>query len=187
MTRHLVGYIKAAWQALYRVYAVRRNVVVGRRLHLGVGTILWAPTRLEVGHDVYVGKYCTIECDGKIGNDVILANGVGLVGRWDHDFRSVGVPMRYAPWIGDPGYKGQGGGQLIVIEDDVWIGYGAIVLSGVRVGRGAVVAAGSVVVEDVRPYAIVAGVPAKAVGVRFSEDEIARHELALQQFKQPAS
>jgi acetyltransferase-like isoleucine patch superfamily enzyme len=69
--------------------------------------------------------------------------------------------------------------QPIVIEDDVWIGYRAIVLKGVTVGRGSVVGAGSVVTRDVPRYAIVAGVPARKVGVRFSEDEIREHERVL--------
>lgn len=56
----------------------------------------------------------------------------------------------------------------IVLEDDVWIGYGATVLSGVRIGQGAVVAAGAVVNRDVPPYAIVGGVPAKVIKYRFS-------------------
>ena len=58
----------------------------------------------------------------------------------------------------------------IVIEDDVWIGYGAIILSGVHIGRGAVIAAGAVVTKDVPAYAIVGGVPATVMKYRFSED-----------------
>ena len=57
----------------------------------------------------------------------------------------------------------------IIIEDDVWIGYGATILSGVRIGRGAVVAAGAIVHSNVPPYAIVAGIPAKIVKFRFEK------------------
>lgn len=60
----------------------------------------------------------------------------------------------------------------IVIKDDVWIGYGAIILSGVCIGQGAVVGAGAVVTKDVPPYAIVGGVPAKLIRYRFSEKVI---------------
>ena len=60
----------------------------------------------------------------------------------------------------------------IVIEDDVWIGYGSTILSGVRVSQGAVIAAGAVVVSDVPPYAIVGGVPAKVIKYRFSQTVI---------------
>lgn len=62
----------------------------------------------------------------------------------------------------------------IVIEDDVWIGIGVIILSGVRIGQGAVVAAGSIITKDVPKYAVVAGNPAKVIKYRFSDDLIKR-------------
>lgn len=61
----------------------------------------------------------------------------------------------------------------IIIADDVWVGAGAIILSGVHIGQGAVVAAGAVITKDVPPYAIVGGVPAKVIKYRFSDDLIA--------------
>ena len=60
----------------------------------------------------------------------------------------------------------------ISIGHDVWIGARAIILDGVNVGHGAIIAANSVVTKDVSPYAIVAGVPAKMIKYRFSEDKI---------------
>ena len=60
----------------------------------------------------------------------------------------------------------------IVVDDDVWIGHGSTILSGVHIGQGAVVAAGSVVTKDVPPYAIVGGVPAKVIKYRFSPEII---------------
>lgn len=58
----------------------------------------------------------------------------------------------------------------IFVEDDVWIGFDSIILSGVRIGKGSVIAARSVVVKDVPPYAIVGGNPAKLIRYRFSRD-----------------
>lgn len=60
----------------------------------------------------------------------------------------------------------------IVVGDDVWIGYGATIMSGVHIGQGAVVAAGAVVTKDVPPYAIVGGVPAKVIKYRFEPEMI---------------
>ena len=51
----------------------------------------------------------------------------------------------------------------IIIEDDVWIGSGAIITQGVRVGKGAIIAAGAIVTKDVEPFSVVGGVPAKLI------------------------
>ncbi len=59
-----------------------------------------------------------------------------------------------------------------------------MILSGVQIGRGAIIATGSVVTKSVEPYAIVVGVPAKLIGMRFFPDEIARHEQELLKLEQ---
>jgi acetyltransferase-like isoleucine patch superfamily enzyme len=179
--KFLLACLRPLWLRLFKLYAIRGEVVVGSDLHLGIGSKIYAPTGLTIGRDVYIGKLCTIECDGEIGDGVLIANSVGIVGRYDHDFSAVGIPIRRAPWIGDGDYSLPKFRNSVKIGADVWIGFGAIVLSGVTVGRGAIVAAGSVVTRDVRPYAIVAGNPAKELGSRFSKDEATRHEALLGQ------
>ena len=72
----------------------------------------------------------------------------------------------------------------IVIEGDNWIGADVIILRGVTIGRGAVVAAGSVVTKDVPPYAIVGGCPAKVIKYRFTPEEIEQNEAILYPDKQ---
>jgi virginiamycin A acetyltransferase len=61
-----------------------------------------------------------------------------------------------------------------VVGHDVWLGYGALVLPGVTIGHGAVVAAASVVARDIPPYAVVVGNPARVVRSRFSADDVER-------------
>ena len=68
-------------------------------------------------------------------------------------------------------YEGQSKGD-IVVADDVWIGNRAMIMSGVHIGQGAVIAAGAVVTKDVPPYAVVGGVPACVIKYRFSEKVI---------------
>lgn len=161
------------------MYAVRANVALDDDVHIGPGTVLWAPTRLHVGTNVYIGKYCTIEVDGSIGRDTLIANSVGIVGRRDHDKDQIGVPIRSARWVGEADAVDLR--APVTIARDVWIGYGAIILAPVDVGRGAIVAAGAVVVRDIPPYAIVAGNPARIIGQRFGPATQRRHEALLHQ------
>lgn len=67
----------------------------------------------------------------------------------------------------------------IVFEGDNWIGANAVILRGVTIGTGAVVAAGAVVTKDVPPYSVVAGCPARVVKVRFDQTQIEQHEAIL--------
>lgn len=67
----------------------------------------------------------------------------------------------------------------IVLEGDNWIGANSIILKGVTVGEGAVVAAGAVVTQNIPPYSIWGGVPAKQIGMRFDEEAIERHKTIL--------
>lgn len=67
----------------------------------------------------------------------------------------------------------------IIVNEDCWIGAGAIILTGVQVGRGSIIGAGSIVTKDVPPYAVVAGCPAKIIAVKFSISQIIEHEKAL--------
>lgn len=66
-----------------------------------------------------------------------------------------------------------------MIEDDVWCGANVTILKGVTIGRGSVVAAGAIVTKSFPPYSIIGGVPAKLIKMRFSPEEIERHEALL--------
>jgi len=67
----------------------------------------------------------------------------------------------------------------VIIDDDVWVGNSAIILRGVRVGRGSVIAAGAVITKSIPPYAIVAGTPAHIVRFRWDVTTILSHEKTL--------
>jgi acetyltransferase-like isoleucine patch superfamily enzyme len=168
--------IKKLFCKIYNFYGLRKNVKVGKNFHIGILSIVWAPSKMIIGDNVYIGKMCTLECNGSIGDNTMIANNVGIIGKYDHDFSCVGKPIRFAPWIGDSIFKIESSKSEIDIGADVWIGYGAILLSGIKIGRGAIVAAGSVVTKDVIPYSIVAGNPARERGKRFTESQIVEHE-----------
>lgn len=167
-------------QTRIKAFSCRRVLTHGVGLHLGARTRIWAPGYVRIGKQVYVGKDVHIEANCRIGDYCLIANRVAIVGRHDHDFSAVGFPVRFAPWVGSRRFPSQHLEDEAVIEDDVWLGYGTIVLTGVTVGRGAVVAAGSVVTRDIPPYAIAAGVPARVIGQRFADPAtIERHEAAI--------
>ncbi|MDN5882209.1 MAG: hypothetical protein L0H37_07545 [Nitrosospira sp.] len=103
-----------------------------------------------------------ITTDALIGKRVMFAAEVAVVGRDAHSYDKPCRTMLESP---------RGDRLLTVIEDDVWIGFRAVILSGVRVGTGSIIAAGAVVVKDVPEFAIVGGNPAKVIGWRFQARE----------------
>lgn len=183
MKSFLAGVVLAFFRRLqtrYLVFGKRRYLTYGTDLHIGKGTHLWAPVKLTIGNHVYIGKRVHIEANCEIGDYCLLANEVAIVGRHDHAFSAIGFPMRYAPWIGSARYPSQHLHEKVVIESDVWVGYGVLLLTGVTIGKGSVIAAGSVVTKDIAAYSIVGGSPAKVIGQRFkTANEIKRHEMAI--------
>jgi acetyltransferase-like isoleucine patch superfamily enzyme len=150
---------------------------VGKSFSFGINTRFFAKDTIDIGDNVYFGRNCCVECDLKIGSEVLIANNVGFVGKNDHNYKKVGMPIRSAPEIRDLRYNPPLNERLITIGDDTWIGFGAIILSGVNIGEGAIIAAGSVVTKDVLPFAVVCGTPAKFVKFRFSTSEIVQHKM----------
>lgn len=158
---------------------LKKNISIGKNTSFGRGTVFYAPNKTTIGENVYIGKYCSLETDIDIGDNVLIGNNVGLIGKYDHDFSCIGKTIKNSPWIGDTLYSFKGKGLKIIIESDVWIGYGAIILSGVIIHKGAIIAAGSVVTKDVSSYSIVAGNPARVISKRFNNDDIKKHESLL--------
>ncbi|WP_017732622.1 acyltransferase [Nafulsella turpanensis] len=161
---------------LYLVKFKWRKYKIGRNFYAGVRVYFWAREKLMIGNNFYIGRDSQIETDSIIGDNVIFGNKVAIVGRYDHHYQKVGVPTRLAPRIRDKNYNWKGLDQLTIIEDDVWIGYGSVIMGGIRIGKGSIVAAGSVVTKDVEPFSIYAGNPARKIKSRFdSPDELEKH------------
>lgn len=110
----------------------------------------------------------------RIGNKVIFGPEVTIRGG-NHTTSYVG---RFMADVGDDEKRPEDDSDVL-IEDDVWVGTRAIILHGVMIGRGAIVAAGAVVTKSVPPYSIVAGVPGRVLKLRWDVDTILRHEEAL--------
>jgi len=125
---------------------------------------------VHLGHNVQIGQYSDIASNVQLGNNVLVAGYVSFVGRRDHDFSVPGKTM----WEGCRGDNG-----VTVVEDDVWIGAHSVILSGVHIGKGAIVAAGSVLTKDVPPCEIWAGNPARKIRDRFDEEGKQIHLASL--------
>jgi len=105
-----------------------------------------------------------------IGAFCSLAQEVTFILNADHNINTISS-FPYKVKVLGQSLEGTSKGDII-IDDDVWIGYRATILSGVHIHQGAVIAAGAVVTHDVPPYAVVGGVPARIIKKRFSEDVI---------------
>lgn len=130
---------------------------------------------IELGDYVFIGpgaKFSAPESGITIGNKVMFGPNVTIMGG-DHNTSQIGRFMY------DVEEKLPENDLPVVIKDDVWVGTGAIILKGVTIHRGAIVAAGALVLKDVPAYSIVGGVPAKVLKMRFSEEEILKHEREL--------
>jgi chloramphenicol O-acetyltransferase type B len=158
---------------------VWRNYSFGHNFHAGRNVFMWAKNNILIGDNFYIGRFSQIECDAIIGDNVIFANCVALVGRYDHHFEQLGTPIRLSSQIRDLDYNWKGLDSKIIIEDDVWVGYGTIIMSGVKIGKGSIIAAGSVVTKDIEPYSIVGGNPAKLIKIRYNSEQVLIHEQGL--------
>lgn len=161
-----------------------QDVVNGPNIEVGAYTIyndfVHDPRDFEKNNVLYhypvngdrlkIGKFCSVACGAKF----LFTSG-------NHSLRSLSAytfPIFYEQWGLDPknirdAWDNKGD---IVIGNDVWIGYEAVILSGVTVGDGAVIGTRAVVTKDVPPYTIVGGVPARPIRRRFDPQTIARLE-----------
>lgn len=149
----------------------KKGIVFGDKTTVGSYAII-RPTNLyggdlgeglKVGNNSSIGPYAYIGCSGyiEIGDNVMMSPRVSIYAE-NHNFSDTGMPMIE-----------QGVTRYFVkIEDDCWIAANSIILAGVTIGKGSVVAAGSVVTKDVPPYSVVGGNPARLIKSREIEDAV---------------
>ena len=146
----------AWWLARVREHEARRMLqrcrARGANVRLRMPVTIYHPEQLTLGTRVDIGEYTHIRASGgvTIGDGVLIAAGAVITSR-EHPSQT----PRFGVTVDAP----------VVIEDEAWIGAGAIVLPGVTIGRGAIVGAGAVVTSSVAPFTIVGGVPARPIGM----------------------
>lgn len=161
LTNHIVAHVPS-FTLRHLWYRRVLGMQIGEHagVHLGAYVWFWSPREIRrigvrIGRNSRIERNCTLDARSPltIGENVALSPEVMILAG-THD-------------VNDPGFaNSEVGPWAVTIEDYVWIGARAMIMPGVTVGRGAVVAAGSVVTKDVPPLTIVAGVPAKPIGMR---------------------
>jgi acetyltransferase-like isoleucine patch superfamily enzyme len=151
------------WRKRLRLSAVHRTFLAGGYSSISRDFIAGAYS--------YVGPGCLISPGVEIGPYTMLGPGVKVVGN-DHIFDLAG---RAAIFSGRPPFK------RTKIGSDVWIGANAIIMAGINIDDGAIIAAGSVVTRDVGAFTVVGGVPARFIRKRFNEEQARQHTEYLRQ------
>jgi acetyltransferase-like isoleucine patch superfamily enzyme len=144
----------APLQSLRLLGLAKAGAKIGKDVVLMPGVEVFSPWRLVVGSHTNIGRYAHLDARGDltIGNNVNISDEVAV---WtaEHDIQAEDFPISRG---------------TVVVGDRVWLCFRSIVLPGVRLGEGCVVASGAVVTKDVPPFTVVGGVPAKVIGQRNS-------------------
>ncbi len=140
-------------------FSKARHISIGKNNRFGRDTRCDAgyDGKITIGNDVLIDDHCFITSQNliEIGNHVQIS-AYCFITDFNHNFSSRKVPINMQGCSSEP----------VIIEDDVWIGAHSIILPGVKIGKGSIVGAGTVVTKSVRPYSIVAGNPAKEIKKR---------------------
>lgn len=134
-------------------------------------------SNIHIGNKVYIGgnaMFLSTIAHIYIGNNIMFGPHVFII-TGSHRIDFLG---KYMIDVKDKDKRPEDD-EDVIIQDDVWIGANAIILKGITIGEGSVIAAGSIVTKDVMPYSIVGGAPAKILKMRFTEEEIIRHRTSL--------
>jgi acetyltransferase-like isoleucine patch superfamily enzyme len=172
--------IKSLLRRNDRVYfGLRALLMAGRRRLRGLKQVhptFYMAGSAHVARDLVAHEYSFINIDCIVGPRVTLgrytmiAPGVVIIGG-DHRIDVAGTPIIFS---------GRPDMPATTVGDDAWVGFRAIVMAGVHIGRGAIIAAGAVVTKDVPAYEIHGGVPARKIGERFSSAvDRAKHDAML--------
>jgi len=178
----IIGYLLNKLHHIYISYLLKN--IQSRLGRCGIDSKISYPfhilgaENLLLGDDVSIGPNCTIYCTRAnciFGNHTFTGPNLTII-TGDHAYWPKTVMKHcYKKLLDDiSAYD-----KPVVIEDDVWIGANVVILKGVTIGRGSIIAAGSIVVDDVKPYSIVAGNKAKWIKYKWPEETIKMHDAFI--------
>lgn len=165
--RQISNWKKPVRYIIRRLRYLKYKIILNKRSDIASTTIfgksleIRPPEYIKIGKNVYIGPWFVVETNLEIGPDVLISSRVACIGN-DHNFKN---PKKT---IIDSGRLRP---SKIVIEGDNLIGFGSIIIGNVNIGKGVIVAAGSVVTKNLEPYWIYGGIPAKKIKQRFAIDD----------------
>ncbi|WP_303175730.1 DapH/DapD/GlmU-related protein [Paraprevotella xylaniphila] len=170
--------------AILKKFEYRYNQIMSKSIRLGyrgVGSIFEYPSVIGNPSQVYLHDYSRLQRYHKI------LNYTGKFVMKEYSEAAINLTVvtgNHTPTVGVPQYllapsHVNDHEMDVIVEEDVWLGTNVTLIAGAHIGRGAVVGAGSIVNKDIPPYAIVVGVPARIVGVKFTVGQILEHEQVL--------
>lgn len=170
--------------AILKKFEYRYNQIMSKSIRLGyrgVGSIFEYPSVIGNPSQVYLHDYSQLQRYHKI------LNYTGKIVMKEYSGAAINLTVvtgNHTPTVGVPQYllapsHVNDHEMDVIVEEDVWLGTNVTLIAGAHIGRGAVVGAGSIVNKDIPPYAIVVGVPARIVGVKFTVGQILEHEQVL--------
>lgn len=177
---------------IYKIKMQKKNIIFLRKANIDKNAVLEGQNKIGaeswfegyMGFGTYIGDQCTIM--GKIGRYCSIGHKVTVLTGTHPSHRFVsthptffslglqnGTTYVSTQKFKEKIYADESNKYGCIIGNDVWIGYNATIMGGCTIGDGAIVAAGALVKENVEPYTIVAGQPAKVIGKRFEDEKIA--------------
>lgn len=153
---------------VYNSQLSKEKISIGKSTHIrGQLLVLKYGGFIKIGDDCYVGDGTRIWSGESviIGNNVLISHNVSVIDTNSHELDYLERSERYIDLIVNGPWQNKGSiiTNPIVVEDYVWVNFGAIILKGVTIGKGAIIAAGAVVTKNVEPWTVVAGNPAVVV------------------------